>query len=50
VLLDIRMLHLELAAGISGTAHVNDLWAEDDELEETAGCQLLKPGLITAAL
>ena len=50
VLLDGHMLHLELVASVFGVAHALGLWFEDVDLEEVAGCQLLKPGLILSLL
>jgi len=44
------MLHLELTAGVSGSVHAHILQAEDDNLDEVAGCQLLKPALILSPL
>jgi len=50
VLLDGRLLHPELTAGVSAVAHAHGLWVEVVDLAEVAGCQLLKPGLILLAL
>jgi len=36
VVLDGRMLHLELVAGVSGTAHTHGLQVEDAGLKEVA--------------
>ena len=43
--LDGHMLHPELAAGVPGTDYAHSLQAENVNLEEAAGCQLLLPGL-----
>jgi len=43
------MLHLELAAGVSGAAHTHGLRVEDVGLE-VAECQLLKPGPVPSPL
>ena len=37
------MLCLEPVAGVSGAARAHSLWVEDVDLDEVAGCQLLKP-------
>jgi len=37
-----HILHPALAAGVSGAAHAHSLRAEDVNLDEVAGCQLLK--------
>ena len=37
-----RLLHPELMADVSGAAHAHSLRAEDVNLHEVAGCQLLK--------
>jgi len=50
VLLDGCMLHPKLTAGVSGVAHAHSLQPEGVDLEEAAGCQLLKPGLILPLL
>ena len=50
MVLDGRMLHLELTAGVSGTAHVYGLRVEDVDLDEVAGCQLLKSSLVPSPL
>jgi len=50
IVLDCHILHLELAAGVSGMAHVHSLRAEDVNLEEVAGHKLLKPVLILSPL
>jgi len=39
-----HMLRPELATGVSGVAHAHSLRAEGVNLDEVAGCQLLKPG------
>ena len=44
------MLHPELAAGVFGTAHAHGLRVEDVDLEEVAGCQLLKPVQVPSPL
>ena len=44
------MLHLELAAGVFGTAHTHGLQAEDVDLEEIVGRQLLKPVQVLSPL
>ena len=43
MLLDCGVLHLELAAGVSGTAHPHGLWVEGVDFKEVAECRLLKP-------
>ena len=50
MVLDGCVLHLELVAGISGMAQAHDLWVEDVNLNEVAGCQLLKPGPVLSLL
>jgi len=50
VVLDGHMLHLELVAGVPGTGYAHGLRAEDVDLEEVAGCQLLMPGLVPSPL
>jgi len=37
-----RWLHIELMADVSGAAHAHSLQAGDVDLDEVAGCQLLK--------
>jgi len=44
------MLHLELVAGVYGTAHAHCPWVEDDNLDEVSGCQLLKRGPVPSPL
>jgi len=39
-----RLLHPELAADVSGAARAHCLQVEHVDLDEVAGCQLLKPG------
>ena len=50
VVLDCCILHLELTAGVSGVVHVYTLWAEDADLNEVPGHQLLKSGLSPSPL
>jgi len=50
VVLDGHMLHLELMVGVSGAACAHGLQAEDIDLDEIAGCQLLKPGPVPSLL
>ncbi|OPJ78892.1 hypothetical protein AV530_017928 [Patagioenas fasciata monilis] len=50
VVLDCCMLHQKLITGVSGVVHAYDLWVEDVNLEEVAGCQLLKPVLVPSSL
>jgi len=42
VVLDGLMLHLELAAGVSGVAHTHGLHVEDVDLEEVTGCLFIE--------
>jgi len=44
------MLHPELVAGVSGMTHAHSLRVEDVNLEEVAGCSLLKPVIFPSAL
>jgi len=44
------MLRPELVAGVSGAAHAHGLRVEDVDLDEVAGCQLLKPGPVPSWL
>jgi len=50
VVLDCCMLHLKLAAALSAAAHGHSLWVEDVNLQEAAGHQLLKSGLVPSLL
>jgi len=50
MMLDGRMLHLELMAGVSGTGYAHSLRVEITSLEEVAGCQLLMPDLFPSPL
>ena len=45
-----RMLHLELVTGVSGAARAHGLWIENVNVDEVAGCQLLKPGPVPSLL
>jgi len=45
-----RLLHPELMADVSGAAHAHSLRAEDVNLHEVAGCQLLKPSPVPSSL
>jgi len=49
-MLDGCMLHPELTAGVSGTTRAHGVWVEDVDLEEVAGCQLLKSGPVLPLL
>jgi len=44
------MLHPELVADVSGAARSHGVWVEDIDLDEVAGCQLLKPGPVPSPL
>jgi len=37
-------------AGVSGVTHTHDLQVENVDLDEVAGCQLLKPGPVPSPL
>jgi len=50
VVFNCRMLHLELAASVSGMTHIHGLCVEDVDLEEVARHQLLKSFLILSPL
>jgi len=45
-----HMLHLELTVDVSGVACPHSLQVEDVDLDEVAGCQLLKPGPVPSPL
>jgi len=45
-----HMLRPELTAGVSGVSRAHSLWVEDVNLDEVAGCQLLKSGPVPSPL
>ena len=50
MVMDGRMLYTQLAALVSGAACAQSLQVEDVDLDEVAGCQLLKPGPVPSLL
>jgi len=50
VVLDGHMLYPDLVAAVSGVAHAHSLQVKDVDLDEVAGCQLLKPGPVPSPL
>jgi len=50
VVLDVHMLHLQLAASVLGVAHAHGLRVEDVNIDEVAGHQLLKPDPVPSPL